>query len=209
MLQFLKKGKKVPDLSRTTEGRNLQTRHVTAVMHERESVSRSDGLAEDCQAVLLLIVAKTPDVSLHFCGSGYHLWFPWASADSCFSHLTCRDVVSSWEIWFQSIQMVELYLLCLSLCLRLRDKWRCERWGGGDGSRGNWGSGWRFHDRPLGFWCVWTAVWAWWLRGTMEVNSGAGGGRRAGDQRTGDGFFTRKCRKRASEMQQNVRQERH
>lgn len=38
----------------------------------------------------------------------------------------------------------------------------------GDGGGGNGESGRRFHDHLLGFWCVWVATWAWWLRGTMK-----------------------------------------
>lgn len=95
-------------------------------MLERERFIRADAVNEMWQAALLSDVAKTPDLSLHFCRTVFHLnyMFPLtickARAALVSSDITFPDMVSSCEIWFQSIQMVEVYLLSLrflpSLC---------------------------------------------------------------------------------------------
>lgn len=102
--------------SRTTDRGKLQSSQGPMLMYRRDSFIRSDGLSEMWKAVLLLIFSKTRWL---IAALGRHLNDMYPLTICKVGAALVPDMVSSCEIWFQSIQMVALYLPTLSLSLSL------------------------------------------------------------------------------------------
>lgn len=112
--------------------------------------------------------AKTPDLPLLFCSTGFHLnnMFPLTICKARAALVSHTQHFQPWNTIsiYPNSEPVSIFLLFFFLYVASETDGSARAAGDGSRKSGRW-----FYDHLLGFWCVSVAMWTWWLRGTKEL----------------------------------------